>query len=81
MIEIRKEYIENNTSYEVQWDNTNEQVLSFARVGSKGRLFVSLNISEISQKWNKEAGKMILASSGDKELLESMGYKIYFKGK
>jgi cyclomaltodextrinase len=77
MIEIRKEYIEESTSYEVLWDDTDEQVLTFVREGRKGRLLVSLNIAETSREWKREEGKMILASSSNKELLETMGYKIY----
>ncbi|WP_277407398.1 glycoside hydrolase family 13 protein [Lacrimispora xylanisolvens] len=47
IIEIRKEYIEEDTSYEVLWEETDERVLTFVRDGRKGRLFVSLNV----QRW------------------------------
>ena len=77
IIEIRKEYIEEDTSYEVLWEETDERVLTFVRDGRKGRLFVSLNVSEMDQEWNREEKNMIFASMGNKELLEAMGYKLY----
>ncbi|MTK08348.1 MAG: alpha-glycosidase [Hungatella sp.] len=77
IIKIRKEYIEEDTSYEVLWEETDERVLTFVRNGRMGRLFVSLNVSEINQEWNREEKNMILASTGNKELLEAMGYKLY----
>ncbi|RFZ78076.1 alpha-glycosidase [Lacrimispora amygdalina] len=76
MIEIRKKYIEESATYEVLWKDTTQQVFTFVREGRKGRLFVSLNIAETGQKWNREERKIILASS-DEEFLEAMGYKIY----
>lgn len=77
IIEIRKEYIEEDTSYEVLWEETDERVLTFVRDGRKGRLFVSLNVSEMDQEWNRGEKNMIFASTGNKELLEAMGYKLY----
>ena len=77
IIEIRKEYIEEDTSYEVLWEETNEKLLTFVRDGSKGRLFISLNVSEMDQEWNRGEKNMILSSAGDKEPLEALGYKIY----
>ncbi|MFW6677557.1 glycoside hydrolase family 13 protein [Lacrimispora sp. AGF001] len=77
IIEIRKEYIEEDTSYEVLWEETDERVLTFVRDGRKGRLFVSLNVSEMDHEWNREEKNMILASTGNEELLEAMGYKLY----
>lgn len=76
-IEIRKEYIEEDTSYEVLWEETNEKRLTFVRDGRKGRLFVSLNVSDMDQEWNRGEKNMILSSAGDKEPLEALGYKIY----
>lgn len=77
IIEIRKEYIEEDTSYEVLWEETNEKRLTFVRDGRKGRLFVSLNVSDMDQEWNRGEKNMILSSAGDKEPLEALGYKIY----
>ncbi|GLB26367.1 alpha-glycosidase [Lacrimispora xylanolytica] len=77
IIEIRKEYIEEDTSYEVLWKETNEKRLTFVRDGRKGRLFVSLNVSDMDQEWNRGEKNMILSSAGDKEPLEALGYKIY----
>lgn len=77
IIEIRKEYIEEDTSYEVLWEETNEKRLTFVRDGRKGRLFVSLNVSDMDQEWNRGEKNMILSSVGDKEPLEALGYKIY----
>lgn len=77
IIEIRKEYIEEDTSYEVLWEETDERVLTFVRDGRKGRLFVSLNVSEMDQEWNRGGENMILASTENEELLEAMGYKLY----
>lgn len=77
MIEIRKEYIGESDSYEVLWEDTDEQILTFVREGRKGRLFVSLNIAETSQEWKRKGEKMILSSSRNEDLLETMGYKIY----
>ncbi|PPK81957.1 glycosidase [Lacrimispora xylanisolvens] len=77
IIEIRKEYIEKDTSYEVLWKETDERVLTFVRDGRKGRLFVSLNVSEMDQEWNRGDKNMILASTENEELLEAMGYKLY----
>jgi hypothetical protein len=47
------------------------------RDGRKGRLFVSLNVSDMDQEWNRGEKNMILSSAGDKEPLEALGYKIY----
>ncbi|MBE5973412.1 MAG: alpha-glycosidase [Paenibacillaceae bacterium] len=77
IIEIRKEYIEEDTSYEVLWEETDERVLTFVRDGRKGRLFVSLNVSEMDQEWNRGEKNMILASTENEELLEAVGYKLY----
>lgn len=77
IIEIRKEFIEEDTSYEVLWEETNEKRLTFVRDGRKGRLFVSLNVSDMDQEWNRGEKNMILSSAGDKEPLEALGYKIY----
>jgi glycosidase len=77
MIEIRKKYIEEDTSYKVLWEETDERVLTFVRDGRKGRLFVSLNVSEMDLEWNRAEKNMILASTGNEELLEAMGYKLY----
>ena len=77
IIEIRKEYIEEDTSYEVLWEETDERVLTFVRDGRKERLFVSLNVSEMDQEWNRGEKNMILASTENEELLEAMGYKLY----
>lgn len=77
IIEIRKEFIEEDTSYEVLWEETNEKRLTFVRDGRKGRLFVSLNVSDMDQEWNRGEKNMILSSVGDKEPLEALGYKIY----
>lgn len=77
IIEIRKEYIEEDTSYEVLWEETDERVLTFVRDGRKGRLFVSLNVSEMDQEWNRGEKNMVLASTENEELLEAMGYKLY----
>ncbi|WP_313339795.1 glycoside hydrolase family 13 protein [Lacrimispora sp.] len=77
IIEIRKEFIEEDTSYEVLWEETNQKRLTFVRDGRKGRLFVSLNVSDMDQEWNRGEKNMILSSVGDKEPLEALGYKIY----
>lgn len=77
IINIRKEFIEEDTSYEVLWEETNEKRLTFVRDGRKGRLFVSLNVSDMDQEWNRGEKNMILSSAGDKEPLEALGYKIY----
>lgn len=77
LIEIRKEFIDESSSYEVIWESTNEQVFVFMRKGMKGKLITILNIDETKQEWKENKGELLLASSRSVDILEPMGYKIY----
>ncbi|WP_099469037.1 glycoside hydrolase family 13 protein [Konateibacter massiliensis] len=78
LIEIRKEYIDENTSYEVLWEQTNQNIFAFVRKSAKGRLLILFNISQTAQEYEAWEGEEILASSKRKDLLEPLGYKVIF---
>lgn len=79
LIEIRKEYIDEMTSYEPLWEKINENVFAFKRTNTKGKLTILINISKDLQVYEVEEGEEVLVSSRQKEILEPFGYKIIFK--
>lgn len=79
LIEIRKQYIDETCSYQVLWEEMNQDIFVFERENDKGKLHVILNLSKRTLKYQNNIEEELLVSSISKEELEPYGYKVGFK--
>ncbi|KAB1437633.1 glycoside hydrolase family 13 protein [Candidatus Galacturonibacter soehngenii] len=79
LIEIRKEYTDVTSSYQVLWEEMSQDIFAFERKNENGKLRVMFNLSDKTLECQKYLDDELLVSSKSKDVLEPFGYKILFE--
>lgn len=78
VISIRKDYTDYNSEMKIDINNQGSGVFSFARIGKKGNISISLNGGLVQEKIMRMNYKKVLLEDGvEGDLIQPNGYGIY----